>query len=105
MNERISTLTLWEPEPDVLYSIEWVAQAADLPRRRIVLYARHGLIAPATEPGATGWYFTAEAIRTLRRIETLRAAHRLDVPSLRLVLGLMCEIQRLRGELLSSRGS
>jgi DNA-binding transcriptional MerR regulator len=97
----MTTLTLWEPEPDVLYTLERAAQFAGLPRRHIVIYARHGLVTPATAPGAAGWYFTADAIHTLRRIEMLRAMHGLDLPGVRLVLGLMSEIERLRGELFS----
>lgn len=99
MNEPIATLTLWEPEPDVFYSIERAAQFAGLPRRHIVLYVRHGLVTPVAEPADVGWYFTAEAIRTLGRIEEFRAMHRLDLPGVRLVLGLMTEIERLRKEL------
>jgi DNA-binding transcriptional MerR regulator len=104
MNEphRIATTTaliLSEPEPDTLYPLERVAQFAGLPRRHIVLYVRHGLVRPAIDPADAGWYFTAEAIRTLRRIEMLRALHRLDVFGVRLVLDLMSEIERLRGAL------
>jgi DNA-binding transcriptional MerR regulator len=105
MNEPLTTLTHWEPEPDVLYTLDRVAQFAGLPRRHIVLYARHGLIAPAVTPPDEGWYFTAEAIHPLRRIANLQERHRLDLHSVRLVLGLMWEIERLREELLSSRGS
>jgi DNA-binding transcriptional MerR regulator len=96
--EPMTTLTLWEPESGVLYTLDHAAQFAGLPRRHVVLYARHGFITPATEPGAAGWYFTADAIRTLRRIAILRAMHGLDLPGVRLVLGLMSEIERLRGE-------
>ncbi|MEI9898111.1 MAG: MerR family transcriptional regulator [Chthoniobacter sp.] len=92
-------MSLWEPEPDALYTLEHVAQLAGVPRRRIVLYARHGLMMPATESGAVGWYFTAEAVRTLLRIERLRALHRLDLPSVRLVLELIDEVERLRAAL------
>ena len=99
MNEPITTLTLWEPEPDVLYTLDRVAQIAGLPRRLIVLYARHGLITPACAPHDEGWYFTAATIHTLRNIENLRTLHHLDLPTLRLVFGLMRELERLRRDL------
>jgi DNA-binding transcriptional MerR regulator len=94
-----ATLTIWEPEPETLYTIDCAAQFAGLPRRHIVLYARYGLIQPATERGDGGWYFTAESIRTLRQIEHLRALHRFDISAARFVLGLMREIERLRAEM------
>jgi len=94
-----ATLTHWEPEPETLYTIDFAAQFAGLPRRHIVLYARYGLIKPATERGDGGWYFTAESIRTLRRIENIRLLHRFDLSGVRFVLGLMKEIERLRAEM------
>jgi DNA-binding transcriptional MerR regulator len=94
-----ATLTRWEPEPEALYTIDFAARFAGLPRRHIVLYARYGLIKPATERGDGGWYFTADSIRTLRRIENLRLLHRLDFSGVRFVLGLMKEIERLRAEM------
>ncbi len=94
-----ATLTHWEPESETLYTIDFAAQFAGMPRRRIVLYARYGLIKPATEQGDCGWYFTADSIRTLRRIESLRAMHRFDLSGVRFVLGLMKEIERLRAEM------
>ena len=102
--ETITSLSLCEPEPGVLYTIERVAQFAGMPRRSIVLCARHGLVAPALDPAETGWCFNVEALRTLRRIEMLRAMHRLDVAGVKLLLELMSEIERLREEVRSSRG-
>ena len=89
----------WEPAPGMLYTIDGVAQAASLPRRLIALYSRDGLIQPAFEPGDGGWYFTAETIHTLRRIQSLRVIHQLDLSGVRLVLRLLKEIERLRIEM------
>ena len=94
-----ATLTRWEPESETLYTIDFAAQFAGLPRPHIALYTRYGLIKPATEPGDGGWYFTAESIRTLRRIESIRLLHRFDLSGVRFVLGLMKEIERLRAEM------
>jgi DNA-binding transcriptional MerR regulator len=94
-----TTLTVWEPKPETLYTIDHAAQFAGLPRRHIVLYARYGLITPVSGLGVAGWYFTADAIRTLRRIERLRELHRFDLAGVRFVLGLMKEIERLREEM------
>jgi len=94
-----ASLITWEPAPGTLYTIDDLAQMVNLSRRLIVLYSRHGLIRPAFEPQDGGWYFTAETIHTLRRIENLRIVHRLDLSGLRLVLGLINEIERLRVEM------
>ncbi len=94
-----SRLIVWEPSPGTLYTIDNLAQMVCLSRRLIALYSRHGLIRPAFEPQDGGWYFTAETIQTLRRIENLRIVHRLDLSGMRLVLGLIKEIERLREEM------
>ncbi len=96
--EPFTAMTVWEPEPEMLYTIDQAARFAGMPRRHILLYARSGLIASATESCDYGWFFTAETIRTLRRIESLRALHCCNVSAVRLVLGLMKEIERLRAE-------
>ena len=94
-----SSLIIWEPAPGTLYTIDDVAQMVSLSRRLIALYSRHGLIRPAFNPEDGGWYFTAETIHTLRRLEVLRIGHRLDFSGVRLVLGLIEEIERLRVEM------
>jgi DNA-binding transcriptional MerR regulator len=99
LNTPSATLTRWEPEPETLYTIDFAAQFAGLPRRHIALYTRYGLIKPVTEPGDGGWYFTAESIRTLRQIEHLRLMHRFGISGVRFVLGLINEIERLRAEM------
>ena len=103
--DAVTALALLEPEANVLYSIERAAQFTGMPRRHIVLYARRGFVTPAIDPAETGWYFTAETIRTLRRLEMLRAMHSLDWPGMKLVLGLMTEVERLREELLGFQSS
>lgn len=94
----ISALALFEPPPDTLYSLDRVSQILDVSRRWIALCARHGLIVPMFDPMVGGWFFDAAAIQTLRRIEYLRAIHRLDMLGLKLVLELLREVETLRAE-------
>lgn len=100
----MKSLAIYQPDSEVLYSLDGTAALAGVPRRHIAFYVRHGLIQPAFDPRLEGWYFTAEAIQTLRRIEQLRAIHRLDVPGLKLVLELLREVEALRAEVRFFRG-
>jgi DNA-binding transcriptional MerR regulator len=101
----MSPLIPYQPDPEALYSLEWVASFSRIPRRQIVLYARQGLIHPALDPLVGGWYFDAAAIQTLRRIEQLRAMHRLDMLGIKLVLDLLREVEMLRTEVRFLRGA
>lgn len=94
----MSPLILYQPDPNAVYSLEWAASYSGMPRRQIVLYARHGLIRPAVDP-REGWYFTLQALHTLRRIHALQSTHRLHLAGMKLVLDLMREIERLREEM------
>ena len=93
-----SALQPFEPAPQDLYSIEAVVHITQTPRHSIAVYCRHGLIAPIAPPERGGWQFDDEAIRDLRRIESLRAEFGLELPALRMVLELYREIERLRAE-------
>ncbi len=96
--EPISALELFEPAPETIYSIEEAARLAQLPRRLIVVYSRHGLVSPAVDPDLSGWYFDDEGIRTLRRIERLRSSLGMSLMAVKLVLELGHEVERLRQE-------
>ncbi|MBV8141391.1 MAG: MerR family transcriptional regulator [Verrucomicrobia bacterium] len=95
----MKTLQVFEPGVQTVYTIEVAAQLAQVPRRLIVLYYKHGLLSPVTDPAGSGWYFDDEAIRTVRRIEYLRAKCGLNLAGVKLVIGLMDEVERLRAEL------
>lgn len=92
------------PDPDVVYPIEIAAVMAQVPRRRIAVYYRHGLVSPIVDPECGGWYFNDEAIRLLQQIEHLRIAYRMDLGAIGMMLGLMREIERLREEVRHLRG-
>jgi DNA-binding transcriptional MerR regulator len=94
----LTALELYEPDPDVLYPIDIAAAMARVPRRRIALYYRHGLVSPVLDPECGGWYFNDDAIRELRRIEHLRSTCGMDLRAIGLMLDLLKEVERLREE-------
>jgi DNA-binding transcriptional MerR regulator len=96
--ESMSALELFEPAPEVIYSIEEAARLAHVPRRLIAVYFRHGLVSPAADPDVGGWYFDDQGIRTLRQIERLRDSLGMSLSAVKLVLELTHEVERLQQE-------
>jgi DNA-binding transcriptional MerR regulator len=88
-------------EPEAVYTLEIVAQLTGLSSQTILEYREQGLIAPVAEGAAAEPQFDDEALRTLRRIEHLRSACGMNLPGLKLVLGLLDELDRLRSEIRS----
>jgi MerR family transcriptional regulator, heat shock protein HspR len=82
-----------------VHSIEVAARLAQVPRRLILLYYKHGLVAPIGNPAGVDWYFDDEAIRVVRRIEYLRSTCGLNLAGIKLVMSLTEEVERLRNEL------
>jgi DNA-binding transcriptional MerR regulator len=93
----MNVIQLFEPDPHILYTIDATAHLADVPRHTILVYYKHGLVAPlVNEEGA--YYFNDDAIRVLRRIEYLRVACGLNLSGIKMALDLMNEIERLQTE-------
>ena len=92
------TLQPFEPEPGGVYPIETAAHLAHIPRRTLLLYCRHRLVAPVSDPEYDGYYFDDEAIRTLRRIEFLHSVHGINLIGTRMILELTNLLERSRGE-------
>ena len=96
---RVSTtLKAFEPAADDIYSIEAVVNITRTPRHQIAVYCRLGLISPVAPPEREGWRFDQEAIRELRRVEYLRHDYAMNPDGLRMVIGLLREVERLREE-------
>jgi DNA-binding transcriptional MerR regulator len=100
-----SGLEVFELDAESAHSIEVAARLAQVPRRLIILYCRHRLIAPVTDPSKSEWYFDDEAIRVMRRIDHLRSTCGLNLAGIKLVLSLTAEVERLRDELRFHRRS
>lgn len=95
----MNALQPFEPGAQTVYTIEVAARLAQVPRRLIVLYYKHGLVSPVMDPAGNGWYFDDDAIRIVRRIEYLRTACGLNLSGIKLVMALAEEVERLRTEL------
>jgi MerR family transcriptional regulator, heat shock protein HspR len=80
------------------YTIEAIANLAQIPRRLIVLYYKHGLVAPASESPDAGWYFDDQAIHVVRRIQYLRTECGVNLEGIKLIMSLTKEVERLREE-------
>jgi hypothetical protein len=66
-------IQLFQPEPNTFYTIETAAQLAQLSRRMILVYCKHGLISPVAELRKHGYYFNGDTVRSLGRIQSLRS--------------------------------
>jgi hypothetical protein len=92
-------IQLFDPTPGMVYSIEQASQLANVSRRRILIYCKQRLLSPIGSPELAGYWFDAEALRTLKRIEELRAVCDEPLAGISLILDLMREVQRLRHEM------
>jgi len=98
-------LQAYEPNPQIVYSIDAVQQLLHVPRRRIVVYYKHGLISPVVDPECGGYFFNDEAIRALRRIEYLHEKQGVNLTGIKIILDLMKELESLQDEKHSRRNS
>src|ERR1700744_2384447 len=95
----MKALQVLEPGTQTVYTIDVAARLAQVPRRLIVLYYKHGLVSSVTDPARSGWYFDDEAIRVVRQIEYFRSICGMNLAGIKLVMSLMGEVERLRTEL------
>lgn len=84
------------PEDETAYSLEIVARLSGVDAELVMRYREEGLIRPIT---GSDDCFDDEAVRTLRRIEHLRSAYGVNENGVRLILGLLEDVELLRGEI------
>ena len=92
-------LELFQPEPNVFYSLDAAVHLTGVSRRSFLVYCRAGLVRPVFQPPHGVMAFTEDAIYTVRRMEYLRTVHQSDLAWLNTVLNLLNEVERLRAEL------
>lgn len=88
---------VFEADLEATYTIEVIARLAGVDSEMILHYREHGLIVPVQ--AETPERFDNEALRLLRRLEHLRTSHELSLPALKLVRGLMAELEQAREQL------
>jgi DNA-binding transcriptional MerR regulator len=93
----MNTLQIFEPNPNIVYTIDATARLAAVPRHSILVYYKHGLLKPIIDEGGC-LYFDDESIRMLRRIEFLRIARGVNIAGIKMTLDLMKEVERLQAE-------
>lgn len=79
---------IYEPDDQASYTLDVVARITGIHTETILHYQETGLI--GSDP------FDDETVRTLRRIEHLQSTCGVNEAGLRLILGLMEELERLR---------
>jgi DNA-binding transcriptional MerR regulator len=95
---RSREIQLFEPPPDAVYTIEATSHLVNVPRRTILVYCKHRLLAPATAITDHGCYFDGGAIRALRRIEVLRTICGDDLAGIEIILDLTAALERLQSD-------
>jgi len=85
-----------------VYSLDMVVELTGLPAPSILHFAQLGLVSPST--GKKGDHrFDDDALRTLRRIHWLSARYGMNLPSVKLTIGLLEERERLEAALRALR--
>lgn len=92
-------LALFQPEPGAVYSLETTACYAGVTRRTVLIYWKHGMVRPLDLFPDEAPLFTDESIQRIRRIEFLRRTHGINLASVKIILNLSLEVERLREEL------
>jgi DNA-binding transcriptional MerR regulator len=92
-------MELFQPKPDVLYSLDAAARLASGSRRSILIYCRAVLVRPVVQPPYGVMVFTEETIYTMRQIEHLRTVHGLELAWIKTMFDLLDEVDRLHAEL------
>jgi len=90
-------------DANVVYTLDVVSELTGCSSQTILHYREQGLVSSLPESHAEVLRFDDEALRRLRRIEHLRSTCEMNLSGLKLVLGLLDEIERLRTDI-RSRG-
>ena len=93
------SLELFQPKPNVLYSLDIAAHIAGVSRRSILMYCRAGFVKSVFQPPYGVMAFTEEAIHAIRRIEHVRISYGLDLALIKTMFDLIEEVEHLRSEL------
>jgi DNA-binding transcriptional MerR regulator len=105
---HLREIQLFEPSPGAVYTIEATSRLVNVSRHAILVYCKHRLLSPASITTEHGYCFDGDAIRALRRIETLRSICGEDLAGIKIILELTAALERLRWDtrlLLRSKGS
>ena len=91
-------IELFQPDPNLLYSLDATAHFAGVSRRSILIYCREGLVQPIFQPPYGIMTFTDEMIYTIRRVEHLREVHGMNLTWIKAMFELIKAMERLSSE-------
>jgi MerR family transcriptional regulator/heat shock protein HspR len=89
-----------ESHSSLRYTLEILSEVTGISAKTILRYQEHGLIRSLAGDGSL---FDDEAVRALRRIEHLRDTCEMNLNGLKLLAGLLEEIEELRAVLRARR--
>jgi DNA-binding transcriptional MerR regulator len=90
-----------ESEPSLhgaSYTIDVVARITHIPEDEIVVYYRSGFVTPIEAHDEKRLVFDERAVLQLRRIAFLLSEYQINREGLKMVAGLLDEVERLREE-------
>ena len=94
-----SALERFTPQAGAVYPIDTIAHLAGVPRHTVMLCCRHHLIVPHQDPEYGGFHFDVGTIPTLQRVDYLHRQCEINFAGVRIILGLMEEVERMRERL------
>lgn len=96
--DTISSMTI-QPfglEMDAAYPIDLAARLAQMPRHRILVCCKRGIVAPMIDPEDGRYTFDAATIRVLQRVEYLHTECGVNFTGIQIILSLAGEVERFR---------
>jgi DNA-binding transcriptional MerR regulator len=91
-------IDLFQPNPNILYSLDAAVHLTGVSRRSILTYCRLGLVQPVFQPPYGIMAFTEETIHVVQRIEHMQAVDGVSLAWIKTMFALLDEVQRLRAE-------
>jgi len=89
-------LQLFEPPDNAHLPVGAAAQLVGVRRRTILVYCKHHLLSPVIDASTGSYSFDRDGIRSLRRIEALRLVCGDNFESIKVILDLTKELERLQ---------
>jgi len=96
--ETISDTALqpFTPEANAFFPIDVAAHLAHMPRHRILVCCKRGIISPHIDPDYGRYSFDLATIRLLQRIEYLHTGCGVNFTGIQIILSLVDEVERIR---------
>ena len=92
-------IEIFQPAPNVLYSLDAAARILGITRRSILIYCRAGLVRPIIQQPYGVMVFTDGSIHTLRNIERLRTVPDIELSLIKTIFELRNQVEHLRAEM------